>query len=71
MMRKMFLCLENDFENDIVSMYLTFFVKKGNMYERFEENHFERAYSEKFIEKTLKDIGFKIIGSMKTILKKW
>jgi len=60
---------ENDFENDIVSMYLTFFVKKGNMYERFEENHFERAYSEKFIEKTLKDIGFKIIGKYEDYTK--
>ena len=38
---------ENEFKDDIVDMYLTFFVKRGQMYERFDEHHRERAYLEK------------------------
>jgi SAM-dependent methyltransferase len=57
-----FYAWENQFEDDIVSMYLTFFVKNGKLYERFEEEHFERAYTEEFIENTLTDIGFKLVG---------
>ncbi|NLZ33473.1 class I SAM-dependent DNA methyltransferase [Clostridium isatidis] len=60
---------ENEFEDDIVSMYLTFFVKNDNAYERFDENHFERAYKEEFIEKALKDIGFKIVGKYEDYTK--
>jgi ubiquinone/menaquinone biosynthesis C-methylase UbiE len=53
---------ENVFEDDIVNMYLTFFVKKGSLYERFEEEHFERAYREEEIENILKKCGFTFIG---------
>lgn len=51
---------ENEFdeEEDIVNMYLTFFVKKGQVYYRFDEEHRERAYSEEFIEQCLKEAGF-------------
>ena len=59
---EVFYSWENVFEDDLLSMYLTFFVKKGELYERFEEEHLERAYTEEFIEKTLNDTGFKIIG---------
>ena len=35
---------ENSFENDIVSMFLTFFVRnQDDLYQRFEEEHLERA----------------------------
>ena len=44
---------ENVFEDDMVSMFLTFFVKQGELYERFEEEHFERAYKEEELESAL------------------
>ena len=53
---------ENTFEDDLLSMYLTFFVKKGELYERFEEEHLERAYKESFIENKLKELDLKVIG---------
>lgn len=53
---------ENSFEDDVLNMFLTFFVKReNNLYEKFEEEHFERAYSEIFIEECLKKCGFKSI----------
>ncbi len=51
---------EYDDEEDIVNMYLTFFVKKGQVYYRFDEEHRERAYSEAFIEQCFKAAGFKM-----------
>ncbi|MBE6053031.1 MAG: class I SAM-dependent methyltransferase [Clostridium sartagoforme] len=59
---EVFYTWENTFENDLLSMYLTFFVKRGELYERFEEEHLERAYTEEFIEEKLKILGFKIVG---------
>lgn len=53
---------ENFFEEDLLSMYLTFFVKKGKLYERFEEEHLEKAYKEDYIENIIKETGLKIIG---------
>ena len=53
---------ENVFEDDLLSMYLTFFVKRGDLYERFEEEHLERAYTEEVIESKLKNAGLKVIG---------
>ncbi len=54
---------ENAFEDDILNMFLTFFVKKDSgLYERFEEEHIERAYTENMIEKILSECGFKLIG---------
>lgn len=54
---------ENSFEQDVLNMFLTFFVKQENgLYEKFEEEHFERAYEEKYIEQALKKCGFKFIN---------
>ncbi|AGX43718.1 class I SAM-dependent DNA methyltransferase [Clostridium saccharobutylicum] len=54
---------ENSFEDNILSMFLTFFVKqKNDLYERFEEEHFERAYDETYIEQALKTCSFNLIG---------
>lgn len=54
---------ENTFEDNILNMFLTFFVKnENNLYERFEEEHFEKAYKEKDIEDILNEIGFNILG---------
>ena len=53
---------ENVFEDEIVSMYLTFFVKDKKQYEKFQEEHYERAYKEDEIEEMLKNIGFSILN---------
>lgn len=55
---------ENVLENDIVDMYLTFFIKDGEVYRRFDEEHKERAYKEEFLDKLLNDIGFVIIKKL-------
>lgn len=59
---KIFYSWENVFEDDIVNMYLTFFVKKGDLYERFEEEHRERAYTETYIESLLDAVGFTLVA---------
>jgi len=51
---------ENYLEDDIVNMYLTFFVREGQVYKRFDEEHCERAYSEKDIEDIFENLGFKL-----------
>ena len=51
---------KNYLEEDIVNMYLTFFVREGQVYKRFDEEHCERAYDEKDLEKILGEIGFKL-----------
>lgn len=53
---------ENVFEDDMVSMFLTFFVKNGELYERFEEEHVERAYREKELETILSNCGLEVIN---------
>lgn len=54
---------ENSFEDEVLNMFLTFFVKQSNgLYERFEEEHFEKAYTEKDIEQALNKCGFKLIN---------
>jgi len=52
---------ENYLENDIVEMNLTFFVKEGQVYRRFDEQHIERAYKEEYIEAVIKEVGLEII----------
>lgn len=52
---------ENSFEDDIVNMYLTFFIKQDELYKRFDEEHEERAYKEETIEYYLKKVGFSVI----------
>ncbi|MGL5354229.1 MAG: class I SAM-dependent DNA methyltransferase [Clostridium sp.] len=59
---EVFYTWENNFEDNLVSMFLTFFVKNGELYERFEEEHLERAYSEKFIEDSLQKCGLKVLS---------
>lgn len=60
---EVFYVWENNFENELLSMYLTFFVKnEDGLYERFEEEHLEKAYKEDFIEETLQSLGLKVIN---------
>jgi hypothetical protein len=55
---------ENYLENNIVEMNLTFFVKEGNVYRRFDEEHTERAYRDEDLEKLILKSGFKIIQKL-------
>ena len=52
---------ENYLENNIVDMNITFFVKEGQVYRRFDEHHSERAYKEEYIDNLLNEIGFKLV----------
>jgi len=51
---------ENVYEDNIVNMYLTFFIKDGEMYNRFDESHREKAYTNEEIEGLLLEAGFKL-----------
>lgn len=57
---------ENDYSEGekLCDFYLTFFVKEGEKYSRFEEVHTERVYSEKEIEKALSKNGFEVIEKL-------
>ncbi len=55
---------QNSLEEDIVDMYLTFFVKQGELYKRFDEQHSERAYKCEEIEAALQEIGLEIVMKM-------
>lgn len=55
---------ENSLENDIVDMYLTFFVKNGENYKRFDEEHSERAYKNEKICDTLKECKLELVQIM-------
>ncbi|MBL4931086.1 class I SAM-dependent DNA methyltransferase [Clostridium paridis] len=59
---EIFYSWENYIEDNVVEMELTFFVKEGTNYRRFEEYHRERAYEEKEIEDIISSIGFEILG---------
>lgn len=59
---EIFYTWENSFEEEVLNMFLTFFVKQDNgLYEKFEEEHFERAYKETYIEQVLEQCGFKLL----------
>lgn len=62
---EIFYTWENSFEEEVINMFLTFFVKQDNgFYEKFEEEHFERAYEESHIEQSLQECGFKILKKL-------
>jgi SAM-dependent methyltransferase len=55
---------ENHLEDEIVDMYLTFFVKEGDFYRRFDEEHSERAYEFEKVKQLLCEVGFQVIRTM-------
>ena len=63
---KIFYTWENNYVEDekLCDFYLTFFVKEGERYTRFDEAHTERAYSDNEIQKALKTNGFKVIEKL-------
>lgn len=60
---EVFYTWENVFQDDLLSMFLTFFVKQGDLYERFEEEHLERAYKHKYILEILDKCGLMLLGA--------
>ena len=58
-----FLSWDNNYtDNDIVDIFLDFFVFNGKNYDRYSEEIKERAYSEKSIKEALIYCGFEIVG---------
>ena len=51
---------ENTLSEEMVCMYLTFFVKAGESYNRFEEEHQERAYKVEEIKSIVNNNNFKL-----------
>lgn len=49
---------DNYYENDMLEMYITFFVKQGELYKRIEENHIQMAHSTKTLVELLYKTGF-------------
>jgi SAM-dependent methyltransferase len=58
---EVFYVWENSFEDEIVDMYLNFFIKEGEKYNRVYEEHSERAYSTDFIIKLLNESGLQCL----------
>ncbi len=59
---KVFYTWENIFEDEVSNMFLTFFVKnKNNLYERFDEEHYERAYRDEYVSQVLYKNNFEIL----------
>lgn len=58
---------ENEYESKSkqCNFYLTFFVKEGEMFRKYEEQHIERAYTIEQIEKAAEQAGFKIKAKYK------
>lgn len=52
---------ENDIINNIVEMNLTFFVKNGEVYDRFDEIHREKIYSIQEIEQAIERNGLHVL----------
>lgn len=52
---------DNYTEDDRIEMYISFFVKEGNLYRRFDEVHYQRAYNIDYIKELLIQVGFKNI----------
>ncbi len=50
-------------KNKLSDMFLTFFVKDGDKYVRFEERHLQRAHSESELIKMLKKAGFETVDT--------
>ncbi|QCX32947.1 class I SAM-dependent methyltransferase [Caloramator sp. E03] len=52
---------DNYLDGDILEMYITFFIKEGALYKRFDERHIQKAYEVDKIMHYLSIIGFKDI----------
>lgn len=53
---------DNNLQDGIVEMYLTFFIKDGEYYKRFDEVHFQRAYKVQEIIDLLQECGLAVVS---------
>lgn len=49
---------DNYINNNIIEMYITFFVKEGRLYRRFDERHIQAMHDTNKIVGILKEVGF-------------
>lgn len=59
---ELFYTWENFFEDDLLTLNLTFFEKHGNSYKRFNEDQTQRAYKCTEISKLAEDVGLEVLG---------
>lgn len=52
---------DNYIDEDIIEMYITFFLKENDLYRKFEEVHYQKAYSVKYLVDILQSVGFKSV----------
>ena len=52
----------NENDGNIVNITLDFFLKKGDMYERFSEEFSERAYTDEELKNALENAGFETVA---------
>ncbi len=59
-----FLTWQNEFDKrrGLCEFYLSFFLKQGEMYRRFDEQHTQRAYTEAEIRELVEKSGMRLIG---------
>lgn len=50
---------DNYYEEDILEMYITFFIQQGELYKRIDETHVQRAYKIDELIKMLHKAGFR------------
>lgn len=53
---------QSELDGNLCDYFLTFFVKNGESYRRFDEVHTERIYTDGYIRSALKSHGFDIFG---------
>jgi fatty acid-binding protein DegV len=63
---------DNYFEDNKIEMYITFFVKEGNLYRRFEERHIQKSHETEFIKEKLEIIrdtneAYVLVGSLEQL----
>ncbi len=56
-----------DFENNKACVTITWFVREGEVWQKFEEKHVERAFPIEEIEDCLEYAGFKVVGKFGSI----
>jgi SAM-dependent methyltransferase len=54
---------EYDFEGGIAHMHITGFIRDGTGWERIDEHHYERAYTQESIRESLGDAGFQMLAA--------
>ena len=59
-----------DYENQVATMQITIFVRRGKLWERIEETHQERGYPIADIQFLLSETGFEIAGMYGSLKKR-